>query len=67
MFFRKNQVKVKVYHVSNDCFSAWATDGKLNVYNCFGNSKEAAKEMALFKLSKIQEERASDTNQSLYH
>lgn len=65
MLFRKNHVKVKVYHVSNDCFSAWATDGKLNVYNCYGSTKEAAKEMAMLKLSKIQDESAYANSQAL--
>lgn len=68
MLFKRNNVKVKVYHVSNECFSAWATDGKLNVYNCYGSTKEAAKEMALFKLNKFQEERAAmENNQMLNH
>lgn len=65
MLFRKSHVKVKVYLVSNDCFSAWATDGKLNVYNCYGSTKEAAKEMAMLRLSKIQDESASASNQNV--
>lgn len=66
MLFKRNNVKVKVYHVSNECFSAWATDGKLNVYNCYGSTKEAAKEMAMLRLGKMQEERVYENNRTFY-
>jgi hypothetical protein len=40
-------------------YQAWATDGKLTVYNCYGSTKEAAKEMALFRFHQVQDEKDS--------
>ncbi|MCM2531479.1 hypothetical protein NDK43_02525 [Neobacillus pocheonensis] len=55
-FLRKNRVKVTVFYDGNDSYKAMATDGKRSVYNCYGSTKESAKEMALYKLRKFQEE-----------
>ncbi|MBT2697245.1 hypothetical protein J7E79_07450 [Bacillus sp. ISL-40] len=54
-FRRKNRIKVQVFYAGDDGYSAMASDGKLGVYNCYGRTKEAAKEMALYRLRKFQE------------
>ena len=56
LFRRKNRVKVKVFYVGNDNYVAMATNGERSVWNCYESTKEAAKEMALYKLRKFQEE-----------
>lgn len=56
MFFRsKNRVKVNIVYIGDGSYVATATDGKRSVYNCYGSTKESAKEMALFRLRKFQE------------
>jgi hypothetical protein len=54
-FRRKKRVKVKIYSHNDNGFLAYATDGQMYFWNCFGSTKESAKEMALFKLRKEQE------------
>ncbi|MEH7439548.1 hypothetical protein V7182_18890 [Neobacillus drentensis] len=60
LFRRKNRIKVTIFYNGDGGYKAMATDGKLGVYNCYGSTKEAAKEMALFKLRKFQEEQTPD-------
>ncbi|MDR7239144.1 hypothetical protein [Neobacillus drentensis] len=47
---------MKVFYAGNDSYVAMATDGERAVWNCYGSTKEAAKEMALYKLRRFQEE-----------
>jgi hypothetical protein len=58
LFRRKNRVKVTVFK-DGDGYNAMATDNKLGVYNCYGSTEEAAKEIALYKFRKFQEEQTS--------
>jgi hypothetical protein len=39
-----------------DCYIASASTKECSVWNCYGSTKEAAKEMALFKLKQIPKE-----------
>lgn len=50
-YFSRGNIK---YHINDhgETFNAMATNGKVAVFNCFGSTPEAAKEMALFKLNK---------------
>jgi hypothetical protein len=58
VFRRKKRVKVTIFYNDIDGYRAMATDGERTVYNCYGSTKEAAKEMAIFKLRKFQEEQS---------
>jgi hypothetical protein len=39
-----------------DCYMAAATTKEFSVWNCYGSTKEAAREMALFKLKQATKE-----------
>jgi hypothetical protein len=56
LFQRKNRVKVKVFYLGNDNYGAMATDGERSVWNCYGTTKEAVKEIALYRLRKFKVE-----------
>ncbi|MDR6999680.1 hypothetical protein [Neobacillus niacini] len=57
MFFRKKKrIKVKVFYCGDEGYIAMASDGDRAVWNCYGSTNKAAKEMALYKLRKFQEE-----------
>lgn len=49
-YYRRGKVR---YHVWNDgdTFNASAHNGKLSVWNFYGGTPEAAKEMALYRLN----------------
>jgi hypothetical protein len=51
LYFRQGRIKYKVW-AEGDIFCACASDGKLSVWNCYGTTPEAAKEMAKYKLKK---------------
>ncbi|MBT2727814.1 hypothetical protein J7E63_12785 [Bacillus sp. ISL-75] len=48
-------VKMRFYDF-RDCFMATASTSDCSVWNCYGSTKEAAKEMALFRLNQALEE-----------
>ena len=48
-YFRKGKLKFTVLDFGNT-YNASVTDGKVAIVNCYGSTKEAAKEVALFKL-----------------
>ncbi|WP_186328791.1 hypothetical protein [Bacillus sp. X1(2014)] len=41
---------VRVWVAEEDGYVAMASDGDRAVWNCYGSTREAAKEMALYKL-----------------
>ncbi|QIZ08476.1 hypothetical protein HFZ78_18640 [Priestia megaterium] len=48
-YFHQGKIKYKVFD-HGDTYKVMATDGRTAVWNCYGSTPEAAKEMALFKL-----------------
>jgi hypothetical protein len=60
MFFlrRKKRIKVRTSLAENGGYYASATNGYMSVYDSYGSTKEAAIEMALFRLRKFEEEEA---------
>jgi hypothetical protein len=48
-----------------DCYMAAATTKEFSVWNCYGSTKEAAKEMALFRIKQFQER--EPTQEELVH
>ena len=48
-YFRRGKVKYKILDLG-DTYKASASDGNIAVWNCFGSTPEAAKEMAEFQL-----------------
>ncbi|WP_180229971.1 hypothetical protein [Bacillus sp. AFS073361] len=53
---RIKRVKVKVWYHGENNYNAMATDGKLSVFSCYGTTREAAEEMARYRLRIFQEE-----------
>lgn len=54
-YFRCGKVKYRVLYLG-DTYKASASDGKIAVWNCYGSTPEAAKEMANFQLRRAYEE-----------
>jgi len=54
-YYRRGKIR---YHVFSNgrSYNAFASNGNISVWNCYGSTKEQAKEMALFKLKKVMEE-----------
>ena len=48
-YYRKGNIRYNVWDYG-DTYNASASNGQLTVYNYYGSTPEAAKEMALFKL-----------------
>jgi hypothetical protein len=48
-YYRRGKVRYHVWN-SGDTFNASAHNGKVSVFNCYGSTPEAAKEMALYRL-----------------
>ncbi|WP_284037477.1 hypothetical protein [Neobacillus sp. 114] len=54
-YYRRGKIKFTVYGYEGN-YEASAGNGKTFVWHCYGNTPEAAKEMALFKLKQALEE-----------
>ncbi|MBY0099445.1 hypothetical protein [Mesobacillus maritimus] len=54
-YFRRGKVKYRVLDLG-DSYEANASDGNIAVWNCYGSTPEAAKEMAEFQLRRAYEE-----------
>lgn len=52
-------IKVKIFDYG-DCYKAMASTKECAVWNCYGTTRELAKEMALFKLKKALAERSDE-------
>ncbi|MEH7749241.1 hypothetical protein V7659_30185 [Neobacillus drentensis] len=48
-YFRKGKIRYHVFDFG-DTYNAMASDGKTAVWNCYGSTPEAAKELALYRL-----------------
>jgi hypothetical protein len=55
IFKNRDRIKVKIFDYG-DHFIASAGTKDITVCNCYGTTREAAKEMALFKLKQALEE-----------
>jgi hypothetical protein len=49
-YYRRGKIRYRVWDLGYEC-KAMASDGKVSVWKCYGSTKEAAKEMALFRLN----------------
>ena len=61
-FRKKDRLKVKVWTAEEDGYVAMASDGDRAVWNCYGSTREAAKEMAINKL-RIYKEKITEESQ----
>jgi hypothetical protein len=52
-YYRHGKVKYQIWD-NGDHYHVDASDGKITVCNCYGSTREAAKEMALFRLKQAQ-------------
>lgn len=53
-YFHRGLIKYRVNDFG-DTYKAMATDGKTAVWNCYGSTPEAAKEMALYRMRRAYE------------
>ncbi|MEY2195745.1 hypothetical protein AB7942_23875 [Neobacillus sp. BF23-41] len=53
-YFRCGKIKYQVF-VHGDEYRVMATDGRTAVWNCYGSTPEAAKEMALYRMRRAYE------------
>ena len=53
-YYRRGRIKYWIYDYG-DSYLGMASDGNATVCNCYGSTKEAAKEMAVWKLTKLKE------------
>lgn len=51
-YYRRGKPYVRVFDFGNT-YMATATDGETTVWNCYGSTPESAKELALWRLRKI--------------
>lgn len=49
-YYRRGKVKYRIYDFG-DTYMASASNAKRTVWNCYGSTPEAAKEMALWRLN----------------
>jgi hypothetical protein len=63
LLFRNSQILyvdgryiIVEFFEQGDCYMAAATTKEISVWNCYGSTKEAAREMALFKLKQVTKE-----------
>jgi len=49
-YFRQGKIRYRVYDYG-DSYCANASDGKVSVFNCYGNTPQGAKEVALYRIS----------------
>ena len=66
-FHRKRRIKVKLLPLAFGGYEASATNGRMTVYQCYGSTKEAAIEMALWRFKEFYNDHSDtdDTNTSL--
>ncbi|MCM3671069.1 hypothetical protein M3181_19090 [Mesobacillus maritimus] len=60
-YFRRGKVRYRVFYFG-DTYMACASNGKVSVWSCYGNTPEAAKEMAQFQLRRAYEENDKHMN-----
>ncbi|WP_310359664.1 hypothetical protein [Neobacillus drentensis] len=53
-YYRKGKIKYRFWDEGNT-FSASASTGEISVWNCYGPTRAAAKEMALYRLKQAME------------
>jgi hypothetical protein len=51
-YYRRGKIKYRVFSVGNS-YNAFASNGNLTVWNCYGSTPEQAKEMARFKMKEL--------------
>jgi hypothetical protein len=49
-YYSRGKVKTRVFYFGDDTYSAFASNGFISIWNCYGSTPEAAKEMALLQL-----------------
>lgn len=54
-YYRRGKIKYRVFDFGNT-YNAFASNGYTAVWNCYGSTEAAAKEMALFRLNQVMKE-----------
>lgn len=62
-YYRKGKIKYRIFDFG-DTYMASASNGKITVYNSYGSTVEAAKEMALWKLKQVIQENLNKENKN---
>lgn len=52
-YYSRGKVKTRVFYYGDGMY-AFASNGFMSVYNCYGSTSETAKEMALYRLRLIE-------------
>lgn len=53
IYYRWGKIKFRVHKYDDEFFVASATTGDAGVFNCYGSTHAAAKEVALFRLKQM--------------